>query len=110
MQSRSKWRHGTSGYLSQSPKERRYTHKSRCRNEIHLGKLTTVTSDAGEYLTVRRVDEPAMAPHLPPLARSDSKAKFFQRLELSSQKSSDNRLYELMKVGFNARVETKMLC
>jgi hypothetical protein len=39
-----------------------------------------------------------MAPQLPPLARSDSKAKFFQRLGLSSQESSDNRLYELMKV------------
>jgi hypothetical protein len=39
-----------------------------------------------------------MAPQLPPLARSDSKAKFFQRLELSSQKSFDNRLYDLMKV------------
>ncbi|KAH0293269.1 hypothetical protein KCU62_g1376, partial [Aureobasidium sp. EXF-3399] len=39
-----------------------------------------------------------MAPQLPPLARSDSKAKFFQRLGLSSQESSDNRLYEMMRV------------
>ncbi|KAG9684765.1 hypothetical protein KCU95_g11179, partial [Aureobasidium melanogenum] len=38
-----------------------------------------------------------MAPQLQPLARSDSKTKFFQRLGLSSQDSSDNRLYELMK-------------
>lgn len=40
-----------------------------------------------------------MAPQLQPLARSDSKTKFFQRLGLSSQENSDNRLYELMKVG-----------
>jgi hypothetical protein len=39
-----------------------------------------------------------MAPQLPPLARSDSKAKFFERLGLSAQKSTDNRIYELMKV------------
>ncbi|KAI4787508.1 hypothetical protein E4T44_13641 [Aureobasidium sp. EXF-8845] len=38
-----------------------------------------------------------MAPQLPPLARSDSKAKFFERLGLSAQNSTDNRIYELMK-------------
>ncbi|KAI4736630.1 hypothetical protein E4T50_12864 [Aureobasidium sp. EXF-12298] len=38
-----------------------------------------------------------MAPPLQALARSDSKTKFFQRLGLSSQKSSDNQLYDLMK-------------
>ncbi|KAI5273942.1 hypothetical protein E4T47_02919 [Aureobasidium subglaciale] len=38
-----------------------------------------------------------MAPQLQPLARSDSKTKFFQRLGLSLQNNSDNRLYELMK-------------
>ncbi|KAI4726874.1 hypothetical protein E4T49_05317 [Aureobasidium sp. EXF-10728] len=38
-----------------------------------------------------------MAPQLRPLARSDSKAKLFQRLGLSLQNSADNRLYELMK-------------
>ncbi|THV88140.1 hypothetical protein D6D29_00157 [Aureobasidium pullulans] len=38
-----------------------------------------------------------MAPQLAPLARSDSKTKFFQRLGLSPERKSDNRLYELMK-------------
>lgn len=39
-----------------------------------------------------------MAPQLEPLARSESKANFYRRLGLSSQKESDNRLYKLMKV------------
>ncbi|CAD0046743.1 unnamed protein product [Aureobasidium pullulans] len=39
-----------------------------------------------------------MAPQLAPLARSDSKTKFFQRLGLSPERKSDNRLYELMKL------------
>ncbi|KAG9836077.1 hypothetical protein KCU98_g12902, partial [Aureobasidium melanogenum] len=38
-----------------------------------------------------------MATQIQPLARSDSKTKFFQRLGLSSQKDSDNQLYDLMK-------------
>ncbi|KAL2030010.1 hypothetical protein VTO58DRAFT_109202 [Aureobasidium pullulans] len=38
-----------------------------------------------------------MAPQLAPLARSGSKTKFFQRLGLSPERKSDDRLYELMK-------------
>jgi hypothetical protein len=51
-----------------------------------------------------------MAPPLQALARSDSKTKFFQRLGLSSQKSSDNQLYDLMKVGLTQRKRMEGFC
>ncbi|CAD0014565.1 unnamed protein product [Aureobasidium pullulans] len=50
-----------------------------------------------------------MAPQLASLARSDSKTKFFQRLGLSPERKSDNRLYELMKIYREASPETKTM-
>jgi hypothetical protein len=46
-----------------------------------------------------------MSPQLEPLARSDSKARFFQRLGLSLNQDSHNQLYELMKVGLMMQVK-----
>lgn len=51
-----------------------------------------------------------MAPQLQPLARSESKTKFFHRLGLSSEKSCDNHLYELMKVGQKICESVKESC
>lgn len=39
-----------------------------------------------------------MAPRVPTLAQSESKSKFFERLDLSKDDPADKQLYAMMKV------------
>ena len=73
----------------------------------YLGSLQHHPSDLETVVTVVRLvgRRPAgMAPPRAPLAQSESKARFFERLGMDEQSEGHQRLYAMMKVTLLAHV------
>lgn len=50
-----------------------------------------------------------MAPTIPPLAQSESKSKFFERLDLNKDDPADKHLYASMKVIVFSDIKNRLL-